>query len=115
MNTIKNPHISIPKEKVWYFRFKASVLVFVIINFLFFLNYFFIWAKFYFEITIKLFPYLYILLLVSFLFFIFYALKYKITKLKSYNSIIIFVLLFLVLFLFSVFIIFGSDILTYIN
>jgi len=113
MNSIKNTFSN--KEKITYFRFKASVLTFIIINFLFFLNYFFAWANFFFSLTTVFFPYLYILMLVSFLFLVFYSLKYRFPKLNTIYYIIIFIILFLIIILFSIFIIFGSDILNYLN
>ena len=98
-----------------YFRFKASVLSFVIINFLFFLNYYFIWANFYYNITIKLFPYLYFLVLISYLFLFIFTIKYKFPNINKLIFVVIILFLLLILALFSIFIVFGSDFLNFIK
>lgn len=55
-------------------RYQASKNVFMYTTFLFFLNYFFVGAKFYDSIFLKTLPFIYVLFLVSFFMFIYFFL-----------------------------------------
>ena len=79
-------------------RLKSSTFVLAFTSLLFFLNYFFVWARFHYDFFIKTLPYTYILLLVWFLFYFSYLnLKFlsKVSSSLSYVIIIIFSIIFI--------------------
>ncbi|MDD3646288.1 MAG: hypothetical protein PHH06_02660 [Candidatus Gracilibacteria bacterium] len=80
-------------EKMTSNRFKASSIMFISVTLLFFLNYFFVGANFYYEYFIKTLPYIYILFLLSFLMYFYFAIIsiFKISK-PLYGYLILFVL-----------------------
>jgi hypothetical protein len=96
-------------EKLNYFRFKSWVFLFVFVNFLFFLDYFFVWAGFYYDFTLALLPHLYILLLISYLSLFFLSFLYKFPKLSKWVYILFLLVLILFLVVFSLLIIFPKE------
>ncbi len=90
-------------------RYKASKFMFIIISFLFFLNFYFVWADFYSNIFIPSLGVMYILLLFSLVFFVYFLIKkLLVEKIKNYYFVIIFILLFLILLSFSSIIVFNE-------
>lgn len=95
-------------------RLKSSMFFLVFSSFLFFLNYFLVWAGFYYDVLVNVLPYTYISLLVSFLFYFSYFFLKIFSKYNlaiSYIIIIIFIVIFV---LFSFLFIFWKSILDYI-
>ncbi len=81
-------------------RYNSSRTVFVFVAFLFFLNFYLVWAGFYSDILIIPLWYLYVLLISSFIFYFYFLFKkLLINNEKTYFNIIIFIIL---LSLFSV-------------
>lgn len=90
-------------------RYKASKFMFIIISFLFFLNFYFVWAGFYPHIFVPSLGIMYILLLFSFVFYIYFLIKnILVEKIKNYYFVIIFTLLFLILLSLSSIIVFNE-------
>ncbi len=88
------------KQKILSVRYKSSKLLFILMTFIFFLDYFFVWAQFYYNFFIRILPYTYLLYLVSFLFYIFFFFKSKIfIKFKWNIAEIIFLMFLILLFL----------------
>jgi hypothetical protein len=86
--------------------------LFIAMTFVFFLNYFFVWAQFYYDFFIKILPYSYILYLLSFLFYVFFFFKLKIfSKMKwKIAEIIFFIFLILLFLVFSLVVVVWKDI-----
>lgn len=81
-------------------RYEASKNIFIYFCLIFFLNYFFVWAKFYDNIFLKTLPFTYVAFLVTIIFYIFYYFKSKFELKMVYNVVIIILLtIFLLLFL----------------
>ena len=79
-------------------RLRASIFVLVITSFLFFLNYYLVWAGFHYDFFIKTLPYTYVLLLIWFLFYFSYLnlkLLSKVSPTLGYIIVIIFVMIFI--------------------
>ncbi len=70
-------------------RYHASKNVFMYTTFLFFLNYFFVGAKFYDNIFLKTLPYMYVLFLASFFMFLYFFLVRSFSSWKSGKFLII--------------------------
>ncbi|MGE4444174.1 MAG: hypothetical protein AB7E37_04245 [Candidatus Altimarinota bacterium] len=70
-------------------RYHASKNVFMYTTFLFFLNYFFVGAKFYDNIFLKTLPYMYVLFLASFFMFLYLFLVRSFSSGKSGKFLII--------------------------
>jgi hypothetical protein len=96
-------------EKLNYFRFKAWVFLFVFVNFLFFLDYFFVGAGFYYDFTLALLPHLYILLLVSYLSLFFFSFLYKFPNFSKWVYFSLFVVLVIFSVAFSFLVIFPKE------
>ena len=87
------------EESIILHRYKSAKFLFILLAFLFLLNYFFVWSKFYYEFFIKTIYGTYILLLVSFFSFLYFLWKLKLFgKVKNYVFYITWFLYF-VLFL----------------
>lgn len=80
-------------------RYEASKNIFIYICLIFFLNYFFVWAKFYDYFFIKTLPFVYTLFLITITFFIFFYFKSKF-ELKIIHTLIIILLLMIFLLIF---------------
>lgn len=78
-------------------RFKAAKFSFIMIAFLFFLNFYFVWAGFYSYFFSKTLWMVYILLLLSILFFFYFLAKMYLIDTK-YKFVIYIVLFFLIIF-----------------
>ena len=75
-------------------RYNASKTVFVFVAFLFFLDFYLVWAWFYYDLLIILLWYLYILLISSFIFYFYFLFKkLLINNEKTYFNVIIFIIL----------------------
>lgn len=98
-NEIRNQFVS--WENIERFRLKSSKNIFIYLWFAFFLNYFFVWAKFFDELFFFTLPYVYFCFLVSFWFFWYFYLK-KILKLNFIGSIILSIILILGFICFSI-------------
>lgn len=88
-------------KKIIYERYKSAKFVFIISSFLFFVNFYLVWAKFYLNIFNTTLWVAYIMLILSFMFYIYYSLKNLfIEKIKAQYFlilIVILVLLFMIL------------------
>lgn len=81
-------------------RYKASKFVLVVSSFLFFLNFYFVWANFYSDIFKNTLNFIFIILIISLIFYFYFFIKNLLFwKIPQYVFIIIFIFL-LILFLF---------------
>jgi len=116
MNYTENiKKLSKDKWNMTYLRFKSAVIIFTLMTFLFFLNFYLLWSNFYnesfkYEYMIIVFPYLYIGLLVSFVFLFFYTLKYKFSKWNVWKINIVFWIFIFIILLVSILVIFWKDV-----
>ena len=83
-------------------RYRAAKSAFIIISFLFFVNFYFVWAKFHLDFFSWTLPIMYIILLLSLVFFVYFFLK-KTLIWKIPNHLFI-VLLIVLLGVFSLFV-----------
>lgn len=78
-------------------RYKAAKFMLIISSFLFFLNFYFVWAQFYLNIFSNTLGVAYTILLLSFVYYVHFFIKNMlIEKVKRYYFIIILVILFLI-------------------
>jgi len=85
-------------------RYDASKNIFICFCLIFFLNYFFVWARFYDNIFLKTLPFTYVSFLVAIIFYIFYFLKTRFELKMVYNlAIILLLVIFWLLFLIPIF------------
>lgn len=83
------------------YRIKSSKNIFIYLWFLFFLNYFFVGAKFFDEFFLITLPYVYFCFLVSFWIFSYFYLK-DFLKLNFVNSLILIIILIVFFVVFSI-------------
>lgn len=96
-------------------RYRAASFFFVLSSFLFFLNYLLVWARFYYDFFIQTLSFTYIVLLIWILFYIYYFIRIRlIWKWMSVN-VVIFIMLLIFLWLFSLVVVFWDSIKNYIN
>ena len=82
-------------KKIVFERYKAAKFVFIISSFLFFLNFYFVGARFYIGIFNYTLAFMYVVLLLSIMFYIYYYIKKMlIDKLPAF----VFILLLFILF-----------------
>ena len=88
-------------ENITLERYRASKFAFIMSSFLFFLNFYFVWAGFYSDIFSNTLGIMYIVLLLSMVFFVyFYTKKIYLSKLpKAFFVLLIVFLLLLIIFL----------------
>ena len=85
------------EKKITSERYIAAKKMLIIISFLFFLNFYFVWAWLYLNIFNETLGYLYFSLLFSFLFYFYFFIKKAIiNNTKTYFNIIIFIILFFI-------------------
>lgn len=84
------------KEKILLIRYKATKNIFLISAFVFLLNFYLLWANFYFKILIKALPYTYVFLLLSLFFYFYFLIRIKI------KNIFLKILLIFIIFIFVV-------------
>jgi len=82
-------------------RYKAVKIMFIFVGFLFFLNFFFVWAGFHPEIFLKTLPILYITFLFIFCFYTFFYIKRAL--LKNFSLIFKIFISFLLTIVFLIF------------
>lgn len=89
------------KEEILKYRYNSSRNIFIYLSLIFFLNYFFVWAKFFDNIFLLTLPFVYVSFLVSIMiFWYFYLLSnFKLNKIWNIVSIIILWILFLIFLL----------------
>lgn len=89
------------KEEILKYRYNSSRNIFIYLSLIFFLNYFFVWAKFFDNIFLLTLPFVYVSFLVSIMiFWYFYLLSnFKLNKIWNIISIIILWILFLIFLL----------------
>lgn len=84
-------------SKITIERYKAAKFVFILSSFLFFMNFYLVWANFYLEIFGKTLGIIYIILLLSLVFYIYlFIKKLLIWKVPKYILIIILLFLFII-------------------
>ena len=83
-------------------RYRAAKFAFIMASFIFFVNFYFVWAKFYLDIFSWTLPIMYIILLLSLVFFVYFFLK-KLLIWKIPRHLFI-VLLIILLGIFSLFV-----------
>ncbi len=100
------------KKQLSIARYKSAKFAFIMMTLIFFLNYFFVWAQFYYDFFIVTLPYTYILYLLSFLYYVFYFFKLNIFSRFNWNiaEIIFFFFLLLLFLLFSSIVVFWKNI-----
>lgn len=77
-------------------RYKSAKFMLIITSFLFFINFYLVWAKFYINIFNNTLGVIYILLLLSFVFYIYFFIKNMlIEKINNLYFIIILIILFM--------------------
>lgn len=86
------------KEKIVEIRLNSSKNFFILTSLVFFLNYFFVWARFFDNIFLKTLSYTYVLFIVWMLFYFYFFFLNKFEKLKI-------VLVFVWIILFGIFLI----------
>ncbi len=85
------------EKKITFERYIAAKKMLIIISFLFFLNFYFVWAWFYLNIFNDTLGFLYFSLLFSFLFYFYFFIKKAIiNNTKTYFNVIIFIILFFI-------------------
>lgn len=89
------------KEEILKYRYISSRNIFIYLSLIFFLNYFFVWAKFFDNIFLLTLPFVYVCFLVSIIiFWYFYLLNnFKLNKVWNIVSIIILLILFIIFLL----------------
>jgi len=85
------------EKKITSERYIAAKKMLIIISFLFFLNFYFVWAWLYLNIFNETLGFLYFSLLFSFLFYFYFFIKKAIiNNTKTYFNVIIFIILFFI-------------------
>lgn len=83
-------------------RYKAAKFMLIISSFLFFINFYLVWAKFYLNFFTNTLGIMYIILLLSFVFYVYFFTKNMlIEKIQNYFFIIILIMLFLIFSFFA--------------
>ena len=78
------------EESIILHRYKSAKFIFILLTLLFSLNFFFVWASFYYNFFIKTLHFSYILLLISFFYYLYYLWKIRLFgKVKNYVFYII--------------------------
>ncbi|MFK7780421.1 MAG: hypothetical protein QM490_04800 [Candidatus Gracilibacteria bacterium] len=91
-------------------RYKASKFMLVISSFVFFLNFYFVGARFYLNIFTSTLGITYIILLLSFVYYVYFFIKNMyIEKIKNYYFILIFIVLFIMFLIFAFPLIFSGS------
>ncbi len=76
MSLIKNIKETLSSQKnLTWIRYKSSRIVFIWCTLFFTINYFFSWAGFYYDISVRILPFTYVLFILSFFYVIYFLIK----------------------------------------
>ncbi len=86
-------------QTITLYRYESSKNIFVYLTLAFFMNYFFVWAKFFDNVFIITLPYVYFWFLISFCFFVYFYFKTNFDIKKTYELLLsIFLILAFLIF-----------------
>ena len=86
-------------ENIILIRYKSAKIILILSVLIFFLNFYFVGANFYFDVLVQFLPFTYIFLLLSFLYYFFLLFSLKVTSRRVFSWGIFVILLFIVLLL----------------